>query len=97
MYLGMACIAVFGTALIGYLATAGATIQLAAAPGTEGRALGLWMIVNSGLVPIGSLAIGAISDLANVRLALGSAGLGCALAGLAAAYVVRRSPLLRHR
>ncbi|HEU5422338.1 MAG TPA: hypothetical protein VFU72_02260, partial [Nitrolancea sp.] len=63
----------------------------AAVPGTEGRALGLWMIVNSGLVPFGSLAIGAIAEPAGVRGALGGAGVICALCGLAAVYVVRRT------
>lgn len=83
------CIVIFGAAVIGYLATAGATIQLAAAPGTEGRALGLWMIVNSGLVPIGSLGVGALAEVVGVREALGVAGLGCLLCGVIA-YVLPR-------
>ena len=77
--------------MIAYLAAAGATIQLAARPGTEGRALGLWMIVNSGLVPFGSLAIGAIAEPVGVRSALGGPGVICAICGLAAVYVVRRT------
>lgn len=95
IYPGMVAIALFGAALIAYLSTANATIQLAAAPGTEGRALGLWMIVNSGLVPIGSLVIGGLSDLFTVRFALGCAGAGCGLAGVAATYANRRA--LRRR
>jgi predicted MFS family arabinose efflux permease len=81
---GMVAIAVFGGSLIGYLATAGASVQLAAEPGTEGRALGLWMIVNSGLVPIGSLAIGAAAELLHLPYALALAGAGCAIAGIVA-------------
>ena len=88
--LGVAAIGLFGVALIGYMATANATIQLAAEPGTEGRALALWMIVNSGLVPLGSLAIGAATEVWSPRAALGAAGLGCALCGLIAAYVAVR-------
>ena len=95
LYVGAVCIALFGAALIGYMATAGATIQLAAVPGTEGRALGLWMIVNSGLVPLGSLGVGALTEILGVPTALGLAGLGCALCGLAAAYVVRRAVQVR--
>jgi predicted MFS family arabinose efflux permease len=95
IYIGAVCIALFGAALIGYMATAGATIQLAAVPGTEGRALGLWMIVNSGLVPLGSLGVGALTEVLGVPTALGLAGLGCALCGLAAAYVVRRAVQVR--
>jgi predicted MFS family arabinose efflux permease len=91
-YLALLCIVVFGMAVIGYLATAGATIQLAAAPGTEGRALGLWMIVNSGLVPFGSLAIGALAEAIGVRGALGWGGIGCLLCGVAASIFARRGP-----
>ena len=90
--LALACIVLFGAAVIGYLATAGATIQLAAMPGTEGRALGLWMIVNSGLVPFGSLAIGALAEAIGVRGALGWGGLGCLVCGVAAGVVARRGP-----
>lgn len=90
--LALICIVAFGAAVIGYLATAGATIQLATVPGTEGRALGLWMIVNSGLVPFGSLAIGALAEVIGVRGALGWGGIGCLLCGVAASVVVRRRP-----
>jgi predicted MFS family arabinose efflux permease len=89
--LALFAIIFFGAAMIAYLAAAGATVQLAAVPGTEGRALGLWMIVNSGLVPFGSLAIGAIAEPAGMRSALGGSGVICALCGLAAVYVVRRT------
>jgi predicted MFS family arabinose efflux permease len=62
-WLGAACIVAFGAALIGFMTTANATIQLSAEPGTEGRALGLWTIVNSGMVPLGSLGMGAATQL----------------------------------
>ncbi len=90
--LALACIVLFGAALIGYLATAGATIQLAAVPGTEGRTLGLWMIVNSGLVPFGSLAIGALAEAIGVRAALGWGGIGCLICGVAASIFALRGP-----
>lgn len=90
IYVGIACLVMFGAALIGYLAIAGATIQLAAVPGTEGRALGLWMIVNSGLVPIGSLLIGIAAEVVTIRSALGAAGVGCLLFGIIAVFAARR-------
>lgn len=89
--LGLACIVVFGAAVIGYMTTANATIQLAAEPGTEGRALGLWIIVNQGMVPLGSLLIGAATNVVSVRTALGCAGLGCVICGVVAVYVARRA------
>jgi predicted MFS family arabinose efflux permease len=90
--MGVVCLVLFGGSLIGYLAIAGATIQLAAVPGTEGRALGLWMIVNSGLVPVGSLLIGAAAEVQaiSIRGALGAAGVGCLLFGLLALFGGRR-------
>jgi predicted MFS family arabinose efflux permease len=90
--MGVVCLVLFGGSLIGYLAIAGATIQLAAVPGTEGRALGLWMIVNSGMVPIGSLLIGAAAEVQaiSIRGALGAAGVGCLLFGLLALFGGRR-------
>ncbi|HEV7214609.1 MAG TPA: MFS transporter, partial [Chloroflexota bacterium] len=92
IYVGIPCLILFGASLIGYLAIAGATIQLAAVPGTEGRALGLWMIVNSGLVPIGSLLIGVAADVpaVSIRGALGAAGVGCLLFGIVAVLNARR-------
>jgi predicted MFS family arabinose efflux permease len=89
--LGLACIVVFGAAVIGYMTTANATIQLTAEPGTEGRALGLWIIVNQGMVPLGSLLIGVATSFVGVRTALGSAGLGCVFFGIAAVYVAQRA------
>ncbi|MCL4541153.1 MAG: MFS transporter [Chloroflexi bacterium] len=80
------CLTIFGAAIIGFLAVAGATIQLAAAPGTEGRALGLWMIVNSGFVPFGSLAEGAAAEAIRIDNALGIAGVGNFICGIIAAY-----------
>lgn len=88
--LAVVCIVIFGIAVIGYLATAGATLQLASPPGTEGRVLGIWMIVNSGLVPFGSLAVGALAEALGVRGALGIAGLGCLICGVIAALSTRR-------
>ncbi len=89
--LALVSIGVFGAALIGYMATANATIQLAAPPGTEGRALGLWIIVNSGLVPLGSIAIGGVAEWIGTRNALGGAGLGCVICGIAAAFIAART------
>lgn len=90
-YGGVAAMAFFGVSLVAFMATAGATIQLAAEPGTEGRALGLWMIVNTGLVPIGSLALGALGEFYTLRVALAFAGLVCGVTGLVAGFVVLRS------
>ena len=89
-WLSAVCIVAFGAALIGFMTTANATIQLSAEPGTEGRALGLWTIVNSGMVPLGSLAMGAATQLLGVRSAIGIGGLGCLVCGLIAFAIAQR-------
>jgi MFS family permease len=89
-WLGAACIVAFGAALIGFMTTANATIQLSAEPGTEGRALGLWTIVNSGMVPLGSLGMGASAQMIGLRAAIGFGGLGCLACGLIAFAVAQR-------
>ena len=89
--LALVCMALFGAAMIGYMATANATIQLAADPGSEGRALGLWIIVNSGLVPLGSIAIGGVAEWIGTRNALGGAGVGCVICGIAAVFIAGRT------
>ncbi len=90
-WLGAVCIVAFGAALIGFMTTANATIQLAAEPGTEGRALGLWTVVNSGMVPLGSLGMGALAQALGVRGAIGIGGLGCLVCGIAAVVVAQRA------
>jgi predicted MFS family arabinose efflux permease len=96
-WLGAACIVAFGAALIGFMTTANATIQLSAEPGTEGRALGLWTIVNSGMVPLGSLGMGAATQVLGVRAAIGFGGLGCLACGLIAFAVAQGFPLVAGR
>jgi predicted MFS family arabinose efflux permease len=88
-WLGALCIVAFGAAMIGFMTTANATIQLSAEPGTEGRALGLWTIVNQGVVPLGSLGMGAAAQLIGTRSAIGFGGLGCPACGLLALAVAQ--------
>ncbi|MFN8540738.1 MAG: MFS transporter [Thermomicrobiales bacterium] len=96
-WLAALCIVAFGAALIGFMTTANATIQLSAEPGTEGRALGLWTIVNQGVVPLGSLGMGAATQLLGVRSAIGFGGLGCLVCGLFALAVAQGLPIIARR
>ena len=66
-------------------------VAMVTIPGTEGRALGLWIIVNSGLVPLGSIAIGGLAEWIGTRNALGSAGVGCVICGIAAVFIAGRT------
>jgi MFS family permease len=70
-----------GAASIAFLTTGNSTIQLASEPDYRGRVTALWSMALVGSTPIGSPVIGALSDLAGPRYAL---GLGAAACGAAA-------------
>ena len=80
--LAVAALAVVGLASIGYLAIANATLQLSVRDDLVGRTMGLWTVVNAGVTPVGSLALGAASEYVGLTAAVAAAGTGCALLGL---------------
>jgi MFS family permease len=69
----------FGAATVGYLAIANATVQLATREDIIGRVMGLWTVVNAGMMPVGALVIGAASD---------SIGVGSGQSGLPTTFAV---------
>jgi len=60
--LGLGALVLLGLASIAYLATANATVQLAVPEHLTGRIMGLWVVVNSGTMPLGSLLLGALAE-----------------------------------
>jgi MFS family permease len=66
-----------GLASVIFLTTGNATIQLASDPGYRGRVTALWSMALVGSTPIGSPVIGALSDLAGPRYALGLGAAAC--------------------
>jgi len=78
-----ACVLV-GVASVIFLTTGNATIQLASDPEYRGRVTALWSMALVGSTPIGSPVIGALSEAASPRYALGlgaAACLGAAIVG----------------
>jgi MFS family permease len=71
-----ACVLV-GVASVIFLTTGNATIQLASDPEYRGRVTALWSMALVGSTPIGSPVIGALSDLASPRYALGLGAAAC--------------------
>ena len=65
-----ACVLAGVTSVI-FLTTGNATIQLASDPEYRGRVTALWSMALVGSTPIGSPVIGALSDVAGPRYALG--------------------------
>src|SRR5271154_839316 len=66
-----------GLASVIFLTTGNATIQLASDPEYRGRVTALWSMALVGSTPIGSPVIGALSDLASPRYALGLGAVAC--------------------
>jgi MFS family permease len=66
-----------GAASVIFLTTGNATIQLASDPGYRGRVTALWSMALVGSTPIGSPVIGALSDIASPRYALGLGAVAC--------------------
>jgi MFS family permease len=71
-----ACVLV-GVATVIFLTTGNATIQLASDPEYRGRVTALWSMALVGTTPIGSPVIGALSDAAGPRYALGLGAAAC--------------------
>ena len=76
-----ACVLV-GVASVMFLTTGNATIQLASDPSYRGRVTALWSMALVGTTPIGSPVIGALSDVASPRYALGLGAAACLAAAI---------------
>jgi len=76
-----ACVLV-GVASVMFLTTGNATIQLASDPEYRGRVTALWSMALVGSTPIGSPIIGALSDVAGPRYALGLGAAACLAAAV---------------
>jgi len=66
-----------GVATVMFLTTGNATVQLASDPEYRGRVTALWSMALVGTTPIGSPVIGALSDVAGPRYALGLGAASC--------------------
>ena len=71
-----------GVASVIFLTTGNATIQLASDPEYRGRVTALWSMALVGSTPIGSPVIGALSEAASPRYALGLGAAACLAAAI---------------
>jgi predicted MFS family arabinose efflux permease len=86
-----ACVLV-GAASIAFLTTGNSTVQLASEPDLRGRVTALWSMALIGSTPIGSPIIGAVSDLAGPRFALGLGAFACLAAAVVGYWPAHRQP-----
>jgi predicted MFS family arabinose efflux permease len=72
-----------GLCSIGYMSIANASIQLAAREDLVGRVMGLWTVVQAGMMPVGSLLLGALADAIGLPRTLALAGVAAAAIAIA--------------
>jgi MFS family permease len=68
---------------VAYMAIANTTLPLIAREEMLGRVMGLWTVLQGGMMPIGSLLLGAAADQVGLPLALTAAGVGVVAVPLA--------------
>ena len=73
---------VVGFGSVAYLTTAAATLQLRVPDHLMGRVMGLWVVMNAGTMPLGSLALGAAAERTGLPQIIIASGLAGVLIGL---------------
>jgi MFS family permease len=63
---------------VAFMAIANASLQLAVREEMVGRVMGLWTVLQGGMMPVGSLLLGGVADVASLGAALVLAGIGVA-------------------
>jgi predicted MFS family arabinose efflux permease len=86
-WVAVAALVAVGLGSIGYLTSANTTLQLRIPDALVGRVMGLWVVVNAGTTPLGSLALGGVAERYGLPAVVG----GCGLVGMLLAALVFRA------
>ncbi|HRZ37737.1 MAG TPA: MFS transporter [Candidatus Paceibacterota bacterium] len=86
------CLAVGGWGMLLYFATTNTLIQTSVSDAMRGRVMGIWALVFGGMVPIGGLESGVLSQAVGVPWAIAVGAAVCAGAGLVTWWQGRRQP-----
>jgi MFS family permease len=86
----LACLAVGGWGLLLYFSTSNTLVQTSVSDAMRGRVMGIYALVFGGLMPVGGLESGLLSQRVGVPWTVAMGALVCAGAGLATWLVVRR-------
>lgn len=89
----LAILVLLGGAVITFMTTANAMLQLGSEPAMRGRVMALYALVFLGSTPIGGPVVGAIAEQFGPRAGLGVGAAGAAVAALAGAVAFRRAGL----
>ena len=88
----LVCLAVSGWGMLLYIATTNTLIQTTVPDAMRGRVMGIWALVFGGMMPLGGLYSGLLSQAVGVPWTVAIGALVCAGAGLVIWLVVRRYP-----
>ncbi len=86
------CLAVGGWGMMLYFATTTTLIQTSVSHEMRGRVMGIWGLVFGGMMPVGGLESGLLSQAVGVPWTISVGALICAIAGLLMWRQVRRHP-----
>lgn len=91
----LVCMAVGGWGMLLYFATTNTVLQTSSEDSMRGRVMGIWALVFGGMMPLGGLESGLLSELIGVPWTITAGAVMCAGAGAVTWWAVRRNPLTR--
>jgi MFS family permease len=91
-YVALACMAVAGWGMLLYFSTTNTLLQTSVPDQMRGRVMGIWAVVFGGMMPVGGLEAGALSNWLGVQRAVAIGALVCGLAALGTWLSVRKYP-----
>ncbi len=85
------CLAMGGWGMVLYFSTSNTPIQSRVSDEMRGRVMGIWGLVFGGMLPVGGLESGLLSQAIGVPWTITAGALVCASAGLVTWPVMRRN------
>jgi MFS family permease len=86
------CMAVGGWGMLLYFATTNTLIQTSVSDKMRGRVMGIWALVFGGMMPLGGLESGLLSQALGIPWTVAIGAMVCAVAGLVTWLAVRHHP-----
>jgi predicted MFS family arabinose efflux permease len=88
----LACLLVGGWGMLLYFSTTNTLLQTSVSDEMRGRVMGIWALVFGGMMPLGGLESGLLSQAIGVPRTIAFGALVCAVAGLVTWWQVRGTP-----
>jgi MFS family permease len=85
------CLMASGWGMLLCFSTSNTVVQLSVSDAMRGRVMGVWALVFGGLMPLGGLESGFLSQAVGVPWTIATGAVVCAAAGLVAWWVTRRN------